>query len=911
MNDLHKLIQLCNRRKVGDKQFLNLFSQLNKQIPVSSGEFRSLLEDSSYENYLVLLGVKEYKLFWESMNKLPINQQLRLLKKLQSKISLVKEIELFLKYFVDYSNSVINDSNDNDKVKLEANENDKINLINELIFNCEIILKNFNVKELNSFKTFMDTFMNFLNNNEYVKQLEYCNNKFPLERNGSSHRGTFNTDRLSHKKINLSLNIKSKNYKNYENLKIFFWFNNYFKKFEIPNNETLIKNFNENFNGDCSKFIFSIFNGINYCLLMDLTNYVYHNWTNFLNSRLSKIIQLYKIENIDDVIISVFETFENNDNFFVGKSDLLNTLKQNFIKSLIFNKFLSIKSFNKFFPTNENKVNQQILIHEMSNLNSIENFNNVLNDKLYNLNCEFISIEESNLIEYFNEIPNRIKLSMNKQIELVQNFENFIDLLINESNFEKLNRLILLILQNNKLFNLFLFNLPNKNTIFKLMKLIDNDSFKINDDNESLFQEIYSYFGNLILFMIKISKYIDLEILTKNSFFSQFLNNFNSNFSNLTLYYNNENDENDENKTIIENYSNLINDWIQSLFNESEGGLSDEIIKSIDVKQINQLIPIIYQYSIIALVNNKIDKKIFNNGLDYLSQNFLLSCNLSIVNWLKSKIELKNQSSNKYLDVLVEIINLIDKIHLDSNNELKLASGILLNMIYDSISDFKYLNIDKKFLLDKLETFEKKGSTEFTDDINSSPKIINFSGETLTFESFEENLIKCFNGSVTKNSLLIIENYLRFDKSIINSLLINLNSSFKSNNENLKYLIDFVIFYNLFISISSIEDKKFWIKRFNNKLYEKSFNQDTTFISSMDNHYSSIFNDNNDDNFNEDELFESISFEYSIKESNKYSLSLIEFFRTFSKFLDSNQPFDKPLNMIHEKLLNDLIKFQV
>lgn len=907
MNKLQRLIQLSNKRKIGDKQFLNLFEQLNKETPISSGEFRDLLEDSSYENYLVLLAIKEYKLFWESMTKLPINQQLRLLKKLQSKVIMIKEIELFLKYFIDYSTYVISENNDN---KLETiNDNDRINLINELIFNCEMILKNFHVKDLSTFKNFLDNFMNFLNNNEYVKQLEYCNNKFPFDKNDGFAHGNFNNDKLSHKKLNLSLNLKLKNYKNYENLKIFFWFNNFFKNFQIPDNETLLNNFNENFNGDCSKFIYSIFNGINYCLLMDQTNYIYHNWTNFLNSRLSKIVQLYKIENIDDIIIGVFETFDN-DNFFHGKNDLLNTLKQNFIKSLIFNKFLSIKSFNKFFPTNENKVNQQILIHEMSNMNSIENFNNVLNDKLYNLNCEFISLEESNLIEYFNEIPSRIKLSMNKQVELVQNFENFIDILINELNFEKLNRLILLILQNDKLFNLFLFNLSNKTTIFKLIKLIDNEFFKINDDNESMFQEIYSYFGNLILFMMKISKFINLEVLTKNSFCSQFLNNFNSNFSNLTLYYNNENDENDENKTIIENYSNLINDWIQSLFNESEGGLSDEIIKSIDVKQINQLIPIIYQYSIIALVNNKIDKKIFNNGIDYLSQNFLLSCNLSIVNWLKLKIELKNKSSNKYLDVLIDFINLIDKVHLDSNNELKISSGILLNMIYESIVDFKNLNIDNKFILNKIETFEKNND-EFIEDINMNPKKLKLNGEMLTFESFEENLIKCFTGSVSKNNLLIIENYLQFDKSIINSLLVNLNSNFKSNNENLKYLVDFVIFFNLFNCIHSNEDKNFWIKKLNSSLHEKTFQQDISFKSLMDNHYSSIFNDNNDDNFNEDELFESISFEYSIKESNKYSLSLIEFFRTFDKFHNSNEPFVKSLNMIHEKLLNDIVKFHV
>lgn len=857
MASLNKLLQLSIKQKITDKQFLSLFDQLIKLQPLDPEAFTNLLEDSINENYLILLAIKS-DLFWESVPKLPLNQQVRLLNKLKSKISLIKDIESFLKLFTSYCNYVINENNED--------------LVNGIMFNWDILINSYSIKDYPIVRLFMDKFSVFLSVNNYSKQLEYCNTKF---------KTNFRTLKKSNIK-KLKLNVKLKSYQNYELLKIFYWFNQFFVEFHVPNNDIIFTQFNSFFGvftannsfdpeATFTKLIISTFNGIIYCEKTKRSNI---HWVNFVYSRLPKLITLYKLDNLDDMLGKVFDE--------IKLVDLL-IHEQNFIKSLIFNKVLSIKSIHKF-P--EMKFNQQNLIHEMSNINSVGSFRDALTDKLYNVNCEFISFEESQLIVYFNEVIDKLAFSMAKQIELSCTLQDLINTLIVEASFEKLNRIILLILYNKKLFNMFLFNMTDYNVIYNLISLVDGDAFDNADDNDS-FQETYCYFGNLLLFLTKVSRIINLQFDIKNSFFLGYLNNVSLNYYNLTNFTDSANKTNDETNTLQESYKSLMSDWIQSLFIDSDG-LSDDILKSINIKQIHQLIPLIYQQAISSVINNNIDFKILANGLDYLSQNFLIMCTHSIVSWLITRISLKNKYLSTYLEVLQEIVQLIEKVSKDSNNETKLTADILLESITHSLSILPLLKVNVNFIDIELE---------------ESRKLVLLTSEIVNFETFEDNLVKIFNGNGHNADFPLIDFYISTHPHIVEDLLINLNNyQFKFANENFKYVIDFVIFINLIKAVKSADDRDFWMRTLNTKRNHHRYKSLVIGSSVLEWHYSSILNDRRNH-----QLLESVSVDYGMKQCQRFANGLSDFYLVWCRYGD-NEAF-KAISLVHEKLVNDLKSF--
>lgn len=867
---IQKLIRLSNKRKISDKQFLHLFNQLNTKQPISQDTYLKLLDDSSNEDFLIVISLSHESLFWNALDKLPINQQIRLLKKYQLKVKNIKNVDSFLQKSVHYSDYVMKENNES--------------LINAYIFVWQNLIVTFNLKDHELVRKNLAKFLSFLNSNGYTKQFDYCSAKLTDSKLSLSIQPRLN---------NLTLNVNSKNYNHFENLKIFYFFNSMFETYSVPDNEVILKRFSGNFNGDCFKLISSIFNGIHLSQETKQPSYVRNNWKNFLSSRLPKFILAYKVENLEEIIHRVFEVFE-------GVDGIDTELRQYFIKLIIFNKMLSIKSFHRFFP-NETRVNQQTLIHEMSNYNSNDNFNDNLNDKLYNINCEFISFEESNLIEYLRSVVLKVEFSMLKQLELVSTIEKYINLLLDEQNYEKLNRIILVLLNNCKLFQMMLFNLSSKQVILKIIKLLDQDAFRLND-NDSSFQEFFSYFGIMLLFIVECSKYIDLDFKLKDSFTLGYLHNIKLDYTNLTPRFN---EEIETDKTIVDNYNNLVNDWINLLFDESEG-LSDDLIRSIDVKQIYQLIPLIYQQAIISFVHGRINMKILNNGLDYLSQSFLLPCTVSIVKSLLSRISLKNKSLPSYLRILDEIVKLIEKTRDESSNEHKITSDIVLNLILNmSANALIELNVPSNIIgnylvLQKIKSLEPKSN------------LIGFN-----FEVFKTNLIKVFNG--TKADYELIGRYINCEESLLKETLISLNTAnanVKTNNETLKFLIDFIISINLNKVIKSEEAKQFWINKFTNlKTDNKSYQTLIKFEPNIDYHYSSIFNIDGDGELNEnfdqdkdDGLFDSISIDYCCREKDKVTNDLVTFHFIVTKFngLQKNEAFLRSVNLIHKKLLNDL-----
>ena len=148
------------------------------------------------------------------------------------------------------------------------------------------------------------------------------------------------------------------------------------------------------------------------------------------------------------------------------------------------------------------------------------------NEKLLNINSEFTSLEESGLVELVNALPKLCQLHRTQQ-EVTQVILDIVDELGYSKDFEKLNRLLLTVMNNIELVNIVLFN-SNLSLFYKLLDIIDNSNFRVDEDDEN-FQDQYSYCGIIMLSIVIIVQNfgVDLSKLTvKESFIINYLNDF-------------------------------------------------------------------------------------------------------------------------------------------------------------------------------------------------------------------------------------------------------------------------------------------------------------------------------------------------------------------------------------------------
>ncbi|KAF6066873.1 Mediator complex subunit Med5 family protein [Candida albicans] len=282
--------------------------------------------------------------------------------------------------------------------------------------------------------------------------------------------------------------------------------------------------------------------------------------------------------------------------------------------------------------------------------------------------------------------------------------------------------------------------------------------------------------------------------------------------------------DNDD-RIIIDNYNNLMIDWVNALFDDRNEGLSDELIKSLNIKQIYKIIPIIYRQGIIDTNNKKINWEILNNGLEYLSQPFLtpiipiiiksLLRDFTIDNDLKFKIirELIKDNNNNSNNIIIKmVINICGNEILTFNPPADIRESIIKTMVY----------LDKSDPIARDINFKEFIKHQLLGDIHIQ---------------IEENFLNKY----------ILNNRLNF----ISNLIEEIYNFQKFNHEDSKIYINLMIFIMLLDSIETKSDKDYWKKNFNLP-YPMNLETndsvvvvavDSRFELSMDNHYSSIFND--------------------------------------------------------------------
>lgn len=157
----------------------------------------------------------------------------------------------------------------------------------------------------------------------------------------------------------------------------------------------------------------------------------------------------------------------------------------------------------------------------------------------------------------WSSLSSSIEFLNHKQVELSAIFNKVLDELISGKDFEKLNRLLLTVLNNGDILKFLVFNNGPYDILYKLIDFIDRESFDLDDDDE-IFSDFYSYFGVILLGILMILEVFQIDLknlMIKDSFALGYINDF---------YYrlcdNFVNDNENEEKTNIP-ITNLLNDW--------------------------------------------------------------------------------------------------------------------------------------------------------------------------------------------------------------------------------------------------------------------------------------------------------------------------------------------------------------
>ncbi|KAK6205066.1 mediator of RNA polymerase II transcription subunit 5 [Scheffersomyces amazonensis] len=916
--------ELNARQLISDNEYTTEFLQIDINDESNN--------DKEYQIKLAIdvsfSSVDQLTKFWTNLSKVSPNLQVsyiiqvhKLLSRKQSKID--KEIlkSLTFTQLKQYISSINFDSKSLDEganslinqltlFTISFIKNDKLDSIiddSSIKALVSAVVRLLKLSKLTQLLTFFISKIKSIVSIDQINELEsQTNSDSKSIENDSSTSSTTTNSSASTSSAFKNLNISSlppAKLENFNDTRKFLWFSKIMKDWKFDNNEKFLKSFINNFVPNqkrknpyyiTSELIKSSFKGFGSSVLNNEPKYILFNWKNFIVSRIPIILLELKIssnvtnnnnnsnnnnnnnnsEEIDTIDRAVLVGFNSQSdsiikvltNLKIGSVKTYD-LRQLFVKSLIFNKLLPPSAFQKFFPM-ESKITHQVIMNELNQFNYELNIKQKFREKLININGEFTSLEESGLISYCDSLPTLLELSYKRQTELSLVVLDIMKDLIQSKQHEKLNRLLLSILNNIQLLNIIAFNSTPEKLLFLLIDFIDSEYYDVANDDDENFQESYSYCGVIILATILIIETfkIDLSCISfKNSFLIEYINDFYYRLcDNLTNQAPLAVKDNEEDSIIIINYNNLLTDWVNALFDDSNDGLSDELIKSIGIKQIYKLIPIVYQQAIVATEFGKIDFKILTNGLDYLSQIFLIPCIISIIQWLLKKIRISKQDNDSlFIKVLFEIIK--------SNNNS--TSHDLSTLIFKTIINISGSNI----LLTLKKVKDWDNSTKIKEIINTVTGILD--PNYIEMDSSLKESTKTQNLNLTeevKNHLINFQSNFEsstgtppYDQQtffyhkylnnhapeLVRLLILETQAFQKSNNELTKVFINLAVYMIVINSVESNTDKQYWKNQLSNTSYESNKSRiksnwktfDQKFNLSMESHYSSIFNDSNSD----------------------------------------------------------------
>lgn len=909
---LHRLVSRCIQQEVAPKTFINLFNQLNQANPPSDNEYVSeLLEIQPPKNYdersqvsvktrlaLELSLSNDVRLgqFWSCLAITDLTSQIiylrrfnLLINKLVGKIDKVILKLLLNIHFSDYILTIIAKFPDDllksqqellycivliagqlyDKLSYMMYKDDE--KLQQVINKLSNKLTKSGLNDLN--QLWLDLIKKLIKKSQYSKK-----SLVSIDESLSDNKKT-KSYHLSSKSLQLT-NITQDKHDQFILIKEYFWFLRIMKFWKFPqDNSTILNNYLQNFvRVKDRKNLYLItrkilkvnFIGITFAIINNDCDYILYNWKNFIVSTLPKLfinLRFNEDENFEKAIIDTFNSFTEStvtivSDIVIGNKNQYD-LRQCFIKSCILNKLITMHSFQKIFPL-DSKTNQQILVNELGQANQELHLQQKFQEKLLNINPEFVSLEESELIEYINSLLIPLEYLDLKQQEFAKLILKIIQDLIIDKNNEKLFRLLISLLNNVTILKLVIFNLGSP---YKLLNpLIDYlDIQPFNCEDEENFQDQYSYFGVILLTIISIVDIFKLDInkiVMKNSFVIDYINNFYFSLGdNLTNQL--PSSSNDEDKTIGGNYANLLSDWINALFDDDNDGLSDDLIKSITIKQIYKLIPVVYQQAVLACRLNKINFTILTGGIDYLTQMFLIPCTISIINWLLNEMLVDKYNSES---IAIKVLNEIIKSNLGDDN----SDNDTNKLIFKNVLRISGSNILQS--LKSIQNWEK--STTIKNIVNMITKQVSFEyvGTDKSFKNnispdinIDQEIRKSFIEGMNRDKVPIatldiqfINQYMENNKNEFVKIFLNeINTFQKTNSEDSKILINIGVFLVINYSINSNEEKNYWLDILSDPprqaLSEAGSNQQDQFELTMDYHYSSIFDDNNSKTYDKDE----------------------------------------------------------
>ena len=397
--------------------------------------------------------------------------------------------------------------------------------------------------------------------------------------------------------------------------------------------------------------------------------YVLFNWKNYLVSCLPGALRTFRplalaglTEDLGDVLIAavMLHTVPEITATTVGGARTPYDLRKKFLRSCIYLQIVTLEQFARAFPDDARAMSQAQITHEIEQLSQVDKITHEFNATLAHVNTQFTLFEESKLIDYFVSFPaSCCEYLAAQQTHLAALVENFVGSAIRERNNERLARLLLALLNALCTANLVFFCAKRGPwmVLDPVIQYLDQEPFNA-DADDCGFQDMYASFGMIMCSVISIACFFGVnfaDVTVSLSYSVDYINRFFYCLADmLTGAFAGSNDDD---RTIVANYDYLVADWVAALFDVNNDGLSDELLKSVNVKQIYKFILIVFQQAIRARAVNVLDAASINNGIDYLLQNFLAPCSVAIVKWMAAQIGPAQPHSDAVIDVLWKIVD--------------------------------------------------------------------------------------------------------------------------------------------------------------------------------------------------------------------------------------------------------------
>ncbi|WPK27667.1 hypothetical protein PUMCH_005064 [Australozyma saopauloensis] len=504
-----------------------------------------------------------------------------------------------------------------------------------------------------------------------------------------------------------SLNVFSKKYSTYLKIKKVTWLTARFRTWNF--NEHLLEQYasffkipTQNPTDVIEEIVAAFFGGILCAIELGEEPFVLFNWKNYIVSRLPNYLRLYRplqiagiTEDIGESLLAAVMAFDTPHivEMKIGGAKTPYDLRKKFLKSCIYLQIITLDQYAKSFSEEARLMSQSLITHEVGQLSHVDQITHEFNTKIAKVNVEFTSFEESKLIEYFQSLSNsNFEYLEDKQARLASLTNELVETCIEEKNIEKLSRLLLGFLNSLSTANFVFFCSPKGPWLILelLMQYLDDQPFSV-DDDESNFQDIHASFGIILSSIIAIVCFFGVDFEHLNVQLSYTIDYINKFFFRLADSLSGSiTGTDDDDNTIISNYNTLMADWVASLFDVNNEGLSDELLKSVNVKQIYKFMLIIFQQAISARIVNVLSSASINNGIDYLSQNFLAPCSVEIIKWISSRID----SGQMHSEALSEIILKIIESNMGSDQASNLnGPNFIFRMITNIVAPFLKLAI--------------------------------------------------------------------------------------------------------------------------------------------------------------------------------------------------------------------------